>query len=794
MKPLSSMETVRLCPACKKPLPPDAPSGLCPECLMKQAFATATGGPVPNAGQPPAIEIIAHAFPNLEILELLGAGGMGAVYKARQKHLDRFVALKIMLPEMAKDAGFAERFTREARTLAKLNHPNLVTIHDFGESNGLFYFIMEFVDGVNLRQLIRDKTLTPEQALALVPKICDALQFAHDAGVMHRDIKPDNILVDKTGRVKIADFGLAKISGHVQGDVTLTGTGMKLGTLRYMAPEQLEDSGATVDHRADIYALGVVFYEMLTGELPLGRFALPSQKVQVDVRLDEIVLHALEKEPARRYQHASEIKTDVENVTGKSLPRAVVAKEKTAKDAAPDPAEPLPRHFYNSPSSSENAKPVNSINRLEAWWLSRSRGKQRLMSIMLGIVFLLSMVAFLTFEAKSTTTWENSSGAFRDLRDVTVGLGDPWYYFLHHKTGTRGGFESGLNLVSGSAMFGWAALCVGGALIALVRERKRRRMLADASGDTPQRKFFWSAAAGVAFFIAGLVCLVVHDVRKQDERELLSNVWQSVNSDFAAPGITSRILKKAVADELGLTPEQLEKVNAAANRAYLEFLKLENEHSDHHIENGHLVKTTRPFPDRCFALAQKLFAELRDIAGKPVIDEPERNAVWKLNFFRHAGEFTVRAELWEKDGKFFREEAWERDGKQVLQGKTGDAYNDDAAWVFGHYIMDWEVQKDLVHGSRPNDKTDSYSMGDDVLLFTINRVRIREIAKLLAADPEAVIKAPDPHAALVTQVGTQIGHSIAETQLRLLGIAFAKDATSEELLTKLEKLYGKVED
>ncbi|MDP6947323.1 MAG: serine/threonine-protein kinase, partial [Myxococcota bacterium] len=142
--------------------------------------------------------------------------------------------------------------------------------------------------------------LAPEYALAIVPHLCDALQFAHDKGVIHRDIKPDNILMATDGSVKIADFGLARILGKVDQQTELTGTHQIMGTPRYMAPEQLE-SARSVDHRADIYSLGVVFYEMLTGELPIGRFAAPSQKVEIDVRLDEVVLRTLEKEPQRRY-------------------------------------------------------------------------------------------------------------------------------------------------------------------------------------------------------------------------------------------------------------------------------------------------------------------------------------------------------------------------------------------------------------------------------------------------------------------------------------------------------------
>ena len=149
-------------------------------------------------------------------------------------------------------------------------------VYDFGRTDEFFYFVMEYVDGVNLRALIRDGKLEPEQALKIVPQICDALQFAHDEGVVHRDIKPENILIDKKGRVKIADFGLAKLLGRTQDELSLTGTGQLMGTLGYMAPEQLQEAH-TVDHRADIYSLGVVFYEMLTGKLPIGRFDPPSK-------------------------------------------------------------------------------------------------------------------------------------------------------------------------------------------------------------------------------------------------------------------------------------------------------------------------------------------------------------------------------------------------------------------------------------------------------------------------------------------------------------------------------------
>lgn len=232
------------------------------------------------------------------------------VYLARQKGLDRRVALKLLAPERADDPVFAARFSTEAQALAKLHHPHIVTVHDFGRAGGYYYLLMEYVDGLSLRQLQRTARLAPAEALAIVPQICDALQYAHEQGVVHRDIKPENILVDKQGRVKVADFGLARLAASTaereESDVVM-------GTPGYMAPEQRTHPDK-VDHRADIYALGAVFYEMLTGSRPEAPFATPSRQVKIDVRLDEVVLRALEQEPERRWQKAGEVKTQVETI------------------------------------------------------------------------------------------------------------------------------------------------------------------------------------------------------------------------------------------------------------------------------------------------------------------------------------------------------------------------------------------------------------------------------------------------------------------------------------------------
>ena len=329
------------CPQCHAALPVDAPQGLCPACLLAAVAEPTEAGTAPAPRTPPPTrEQVAAAFPQLEILELIGAGGMGYVFKARQPKLDRLVALKLLPPHLGTAPAFATRFEREGRLLARLSHPNIVAVHDFGfvpapqtpdpiPHPPFYYLLMEYVDGANLRQALRAGRFTPAQALAVVPKICEALQFAHDQGILHRDIKPENILLDAKGRVKLVDFGIAKLIGDPASQDTppetpdaishprsasLTSATAALGTPSYMAPEQ-RDRPADVDHRADIYSLGVVFYEMLTGELPLGQFAPPSAKSASDPRVDEVVLRALEQQREHRQQSAGEIRTQVENIS-----------------------------------------------------------------------------------------------------------------------------------------------------------------------------------------------------------------------------------------------------------------------------------------------------------------------------------------------------------------------------------------------------------------------------------------------------------------------------------------------
>jgi len=360
-----------VCPGCGSTLPADAPEGLCPRCLAAVNFGDATlfTGDVEGALPPPPVEEIAPHFPQLEILACLGRGGMGVVYKARQVSLDRLVALKLLAPEREKDPEFSERFAREAQALARMSHPHIVTVHDFGQAGGFFYLLMEYVDGANLRQLLQSHRFTPEQALGMVPPLCDALQYAHDRGIVHRDIKPENLLMDREGKLKVADFGLAKM---LESDVT--GDERAMGTPGYMAPEQSGDP-AKVDNRADIYSLGVVIYEMLTGELPEKNFVPPSRKAGVDSRLDEVVSRAMEQEPSQRYQQASILKTEVENISREipPVPPPLPPGEDPGKlrdmaggGAGPWPgtpsAVPSAMRAYPPPHEADHAKLRESVN------------------------------------------------------------------------------------------------------------------------------------------------------------------------------------------------------------------------------------------------------------------------------------------------------------------------------------------------------------------------------------------------------------------------------------------------
>ena len=420
-----NMNPAPTCPNCNARLNESSDGSPCPACLMQlgmQAWAGADatrgmpteGRYAPTQGSATSANIIPEelvaAFPQLEILHLVGEGGMGSVYCARQKALNRLVALKVIKPTSSETRDFAERFLREAQTLGQLSHPNIVTVYDFGQNGDLYYFLMEYVDGINLRQMLFGGKLQPSQALAIVPAICDALQYAHDKGVVHRDIKPENILVDTQGKIKIADFGLAKILNKKTVSPTLTQAHQVMGTMHYMAPEQFERP-RDVDHRADIYSLGVVIYELLTGELPLGRFASPSDKARVDVRLDEVVMQTLAKEPELRYQQVSKVKTDIESIAYNAPAPAPASRPAAQPAVAPFAPAPPVKQYAPYPGHTQPASRGVGPFPQGNWLLSMLSPQTYtnwiylFLSFPLGLIYFIFMIVGLSVGIGTVIVW-----------------------------------------------------------------------------------------------------------------------------------------------------------------------------------------------------------------------------------------------------------------------------------------------------------------------------------------------------------------------------------------------------
>ena len=272
-------------------------------------------------------DLIGQTLGHYRIVEIIGAGGMGVVYRAHDERLDRDVAIKVLPEEVAGDQDRLHRFEREAKAVAKLDHPNILAIHDFGSEVGVAYAVMELLEGESLRGFISKGGITAGKAVEYAGAIADGLAAAHDKGIVHRDLKPENVFLTKDGRIKILDFGLAKLKLPETDLATETPTatldtapGGLIGTIPYMAPEQLQ--GQPADHRSDIFALGVVLYEMLTGHRPFGGSTsvetaaailkedpepMSSVAPGVPPTLARVVSKCLEKRPEDRFSSAHDL-------------------------------------------------------------------------------------------------------------------------------------------------------------------------------------------------------------------------------------------------------------------------------------------------------------------------------------------------------------------------------------------------------------------------------------------------------------------------------------------------------
>lgn len=295
----------------------------------------------PRNWQPLSPEALQAMLPGYEVQQFIARGGMGAVYRGVQTSLGRSVAIKILPPVLRDDEPhFAERFKQEARSMAQLNHPGIVAVYDFGElPDGTLYFIMEFIDGTDVGQMVAQQGRLPSaHAMAITAHVCDALQYAHEHGVVHRDIKPANIMVGYDGRVKVADFGLAK--NTLQSGTSLTQSGHVMGTPHFVAPEALT-LGLSIDHRADIYAVGVTLYQMLTGKLPQGLFEMPSFQVPgLDPRYDAIIASAMREDREQRFQHIADMRRALDAILTQPVAKSEVANQNLPPTAITRSAQP----------------------------------------------------------------------------------------------------------------------------------------------------------------------------------------------------------------------------------------------------------------------------------------------------------------------------------------------------------------------------------------------------------------------------------------------------------------------
>jgi tRNA A-37 threonylcarbamoyl transferase component Bud32 len=414
------MTATRFCPQCGKPLSSDAPQGLCPACLLEAALQgqSALESETTALYDSPQTKNVAEAgvrvkyFGDYELLEEIARGGMGVVWKARQSSLNWDVALKMIRAGALASPEEVQRFLREAEAAANLQHPNIVAIHEVGEHDGKHYFSMDYVAGRDLGALVKDGPLSPQRAARYVKIIAEAIHFAHQRGTLHRDLKPQNVLIDAADQPRITDFGLAKI---IKDDSRLTQTGVVMGSPSYMPSEQAAGRHADIGPASDVYSLGAVLYELLTGRPPFrGATALAT--------LHDVV----ETEPTSPRRLNSNIPPDLETICLKCLEKSMPARYPTARALA----EELDRYLRGEPIQ---ARPASAVRKAVNWGRRHPGALAALAALVMvalsfGVFYLFKENAFLRAKQADPTLARvpglvhESLRAWGTINDLAVGL------------------------------------------------------------------------------------------------------------------------------------------------------------------------------------------------------------------------------------------------------------------------------------------------------------------------------------------------------------------------------------
>jgi tRNA A-37 threonylcarbamoyl transferase component Bud32 len=383
------MAKTKTCPKCGKNLPSDAPVGVCPKCLLAAGLDSFDDEGIEqteglSSSDPTAPFTTVQYFGDYELLEEIARGGMGVVYKGRQVSLNRIVALKMILSGELADQADIDRFHNEAQAAANLKHPNIVAIHEVGQHEGRYYFSMDYVEGQNLADVIRAGPLPAQKAAEYLKTIAKAVHFAHQRGTLHRDLKPANVLIDSDDQPHITDFGLAK---RVTGDSGLTATGAVLGTPSYMSPEQASGRQADIGPHSDVYSLGAILYELLTGRPPFCAASAVATLRQVTDNL-----------PTAPHKLNHDVPQDLETVCLKCLEKSPHVRYHSARELA----EELTRFLNHEPIQ---ARPASAVRKVDTWMRRRPWAITAAASV---VVLVLVCISYFQFQQNLLLQFQQS--------------------------------------------------------------------------------------------------------------------------------------------------------------------------------------------------------------------------------------------------------------------------------------------------------------------------------------------------------------------------------------------------